>query len=63
MTTPSWQPSETWPADTQPARREKGTSTGAATEASTWERIGRQKRGSKFLGLPAIRVLWAAAEA
>ena len=29
----------------------------------TWERIGRQKRGSQFLGLPAIRVLWAAAEA
>ena len=28
----------------------------------SWERIGRQKRGSKFLGLPAIRVLWAAAE-
>ncbi len=28
----------------------------------TWERIGRQKRSSQFLGLPAIRVLRAAAE-
>ena len=28
----------------------------------TWEEVGQQKRGTKFLKLPAIRVLWAAAD-
>jgi hypothetical protein len=28
----------------------------------TWEEVGLQKRGSSFLKLPAIRVLWAAAD-
>lgn len=28
----------------------------------TWEEVGEQKRGTKFLKLPAIRVLWAAAD-
>ena len=61
-TTRSSRPSATWPGDTPAGPPGEGDIYRSPDRGDTWERVGRQKRGSKFLGLPAIRVLWAAAE-